>query len=146
MNVDEGPNQSGLSRLRREKLWAGDIMGNGNTKLVWSDDPKDKERVESKGAKKKSDQAPMETVQSRNWVAVFRLEKAGRNGKTVTVIDQLPKQEIFLRDLCKELKSKCGTGGTYSTEGKEGLIEIQGDKRDAIKAIFDKKNIRYKGM
>lgn len=81
-----------------------------------------------------------------NWVAVFRIEKSGRGGKTVTVIDQLPKEEIFLKELCKELKDKCGSGGTYSTTGKEGLIEIQGDKRDAIKAIFDKKQYRYKGM
>jgi translation initiation factor 1 len=79
-------------------------------------------------------------------VAVFRLEKNGRGGKTVTVIDMLPKQEIFLRELCKELKSKCGSGGTYSTAGKEGVIEIQGDKREAIKAIFDKKSFKYKGM
>lgn len=120
-------------------------MSSNNTKLVWSDDPKDKENVETK-SKKKIEEVSSETIQSRNWVAVFRIEKGGRNGKTVTVIDQLPKQEIFLRDLCKELKSKCGTGGTYSLEGKEGLIEIQGDKRAAIKTIFDKKNIRYKGM
>jgi translation initiation factor 1 len=85
-------------------------------------------------------------LQSTNWVAVFRLEKNGRGGKTVTVIDQLPKQEIFLRDLCKELKSKCGSGGTYSLEGKEGVIEIQGDKRDAIKAIFTARGYRFKGM
>lgn len=81
-----------------------------------------------------------------NWVAVFRIEKSGRGGKTVTVIDQLPKEEIFLRELCKELKNKCGSGGTYSMAGKEGLIEIQGDKREAIKAIFEKKQYRYKGM
>lgn len=107
---------------------------NSNYKSVWSDDPKDQKKAEE--AEKK---AP-------NWIAVFRIEKNGRGGKTVTVIDMLPKQEIFLRDLCKELKSKCGSGGTYSTAGKEGVIEIQGDKRDAIKAIFDKKGYKYKGV
>ena len=81
-----------------------------------------------------------------NFVAIFRIEKNGRGGKTVTVIDNLPKQEVFLRDLTKELKTKCGTGGTYSTEGREGLIEIQGDKRVQIKAIFDKLGYKYKGM
>jgi translation initiation factor 1 (eIF-1/SUI1) len=30
--------------------------------------------------------------------------------------------------------------------GKEGLIEIQGDKRVQIKAIFDQKAYKYKGM
>lgn len=120
--------------------------GGSNTKLVWSDDPKDKARLEADSGKAKAPQASDEFVKSFNWVAVFRLEKSGRGGKTVTVIDQLPKQEIFLRDLCKELKNKCGTGGTYSLEGKEGLIEIQGDKRAPIKAIFDKKGFKYKGM
>ncbi len=63
----------------------------------------------------------------------------------MTVIDQLPKQEIFLRDLTKELKQKCGSGGTYSTAGKEGVIEIQGDKREMIRAFLEKKNIKTKG-
>ena len=64
----------------------------------------------------------------------------------MTVIDNLPKQDLFLRELTKELKNKCGSGGTYSLDGKEGLIEIQGDKRPQIKAIFDKKGYKYKGM
>jgi translation initiation factor 1 len=118
----------------------------GTTKLVWSDDPKDKARLEADNGKAKPVEASNEHIKSFNWVAVFRIEKGGRGGKTVTVIDQLPKQEIFLRDLYKELKAKCGVGGTYSTEGKEGLIEIQGDKRDAIKAIFTKKGFKFKGM
>lgn len=118
----------------------------GNSTLVWSDDPKDKARLEAESGKAKTKEASDDFVRSTNWVAVFRMEKSGRGGKTVTVIDQLPKQEIFLRDLCKELKNKCGSGGTYSLEGKEGLIEIQGDKRDAIKAIFTKKGFRFKGM
>lgn len=115
-----------------------------NSKLVWSDDPKDKLKVEGKGAVKQP--VKQEAVESRNFVAVFRIEKNGRGGKIVTVIDQLPKNEIFLKDLCKEIKSKCGVGGTYSMAGKEGLLEIQGDKRDQIKALFDKKSIKYKGM
>jgi translation initiation factor 1 len=112
-----------------------------NTKLVWSDDPKDQEKLNPK-------QTDSDThgLKSNNFVAVFRLEKNGRGGKTVTVIDQLPKQELFLKELTKEIKSKCGVGGTYSLEGKEGLIEIQGDKRVQVKALFDKKGFKYKGM
>lgn len=115
-----------------------------NSKLVWSDDPKDQLKVEGKSAIKQP--LKQEAVESRNFVAVFRIEKNGRGGKTVTIIDQLPKNEIFLKDLCKEIKSKCGVGGTYSMDGKEGLLEIQGDKRDQIKSLFDKKSIKYKGM
>ena len=116
-----------------------------NTRLVWSDDPKDKGNVDD-GKKKRPEQAPLEYVASSQWVAVFRIEKGGRGGKTVTVIDQLPKHETFLSSLCKELKSKCGSGGTYALKNGGGVIEIQGDKRTAIKAIFDKKGYRYKGM
>lgn len=114
--------------------------------LVWSDDPKDKCPTCGK-LKTECKCKPVEEKQkSYNFVAIFRLEKSGRGGKTVTVIDNLPKQEIFLKELCKELKNKCGTGGTYLMDGKEGIIEIQGDKRMQIKAIFDKKNFKYKGM
>ena len=114
--------------------------------MVWSDDPKDK--CPKCGALKS--QCTCISTQSRDssykFVAIFRLEKNGRGGKTVTVVDNLPKQEVFLKELTKELKAKCGSGGTYSLEGKEGLIEIQGDKRQQIKAIFDKKGYKYKGM
>jgi translation initiation factor 1 len=114
--------------------------------LVWSDDPKDKcpkcQQLKNQCKCKKID-VPLKEYK---FIAIFRLEKNHRAGKTVTVIDNLPKQELFLKELTKELKNKCGTGGTYSTEGKEGLIEIQGDKRPQIKAIFDKKGYKYKGM
>ena len=79
------------------------------------------------------------------FVAVLRIEKSGRAGKTVTVIDQLPKIEIFLRELTSELKKKCGAGGTYLTDGKEGVIEIQGDRREMIRALFEKKGFNVKG-
>jgi translation initiation factor 1 len=114
-----------------------------NSKLVWSDDPKDQKLLNPEPENPLSTE---ETLKKYKFVAVFRLEKNGRGGKTVTVIDNLPKQEIFLRDLCKELKSKCGVGGTYSTAGKEGVIEIQGDKRVQIKEIFTKKGFQFKGM
>lgn len=116
-----------------------------NTKLVWSDDPKDKSLVEPR--KNKMPVVPnVPLVVGGDWTAVFRIEKGGRGGKIVTVIDRLPKHETFLRDLCKELKSKVGSGGTYSIDAEGGTIEIQGDKRLAIKTIFDKKGYRYKGM
>ncbi|MGZ3730729.1 MAG: hypothetical protein ACXVCG_15980 [Bdellovibrionota bacterium] len=80
------------------------------------------------------------------FVAVLRLEKQGRGGKTVTVIDRLPKQELFLKELCTELKKKCGTGGTYITTGADGVIEIQGDQREKIRAVFAARGITVRGM
>lgn len=85
-------------------------------------------------------------VKSYKFVAVLRLEKQQRGGKTVTVIDRLPKQELFLKELTSELKKKCGTGGTYITSGKDGVIEIQGDQRERIRALLQAKGIQVKGM
>lgn len=118
-----------------------------NTRLVYSTDPKDnKVCPRCKELQPECQCQPEEAVISRNFVVKFRLEKNGRGGKTVTVLDGFPKNELFLRDLTKELKAKCGVGGTYSLDGKEGLIEIQGDKRDQIKRILDSKLIKYKGV
>ncbi len=77
-----------------------------------------------------------------NFVAKLKVESRG--GKVVTLIDDLPKQEIFLRDLAAELKKKCGSGGTYSMSGKEGRVEIQGDKREMIRSLLEKKGFNVK--
>jgi translation initiation factor 1 len=123
-----------------------ELKKDSGSSVVWSDDPKDK--CPGCGALLSQCQCKKAELPLKQYkfIAVFHLEKNGRGGKTVTVIDQLPKNEIFLKDLTKELKSKCGAGGTYLMDGKEGVIEIQGDKRIAIKALFDKKGFKYKGM
>lgn len=117
-----------------------------NSVLVWSDDQKDK--CAKCGAVLSQCRCKViePTLKTYKFVAVFRLEKKGRGGKVVTVIDQLPKNEIFLRNLTKEIKSKCGAGGTYLMDGKEGVIEIQGDKHLQIKALFTQKGFKFKGL
>ena len=117
-----------------------------NTKLVYSTDPKDQKTLVDEGKPAGPSESALNSVKSRNFVAIFRIEKNGRGGKTVTVIDGLPKVEPFVKELTKQLKSKCGVGGSCSFDGKDALIEIQGDKRDAIKKIFDAMGIKYKGM
>ena len=77
--------------------------------------------------------------------AVLRLEKKGRGGKAVTVVDRLPKNETYLKNLAALLKKKCGSGGTFLMDGADGVIEIQGDKRDLIRQILAQENIRTKG-
>lgn len=57
-------------------------------------------------------------------------ETKGRRGKGVTLITGLPLDDSGLRALAKELKQRCGTGGTV----KGGVIEIQGDHRDLLAA------------
>jgi translation initiation factor 1 len=43
------------------------------------------------------------------------MEKKGRAGKSVTVVDGLPPNEAFLKELCQELKRACGVGGTVAS-------------------------------
>lgn len=57
-------------------------------------------------------------------------ETKGRKGKGVTLITGLPLGDDKLKDLARDLKQKCGSGGTV----KDGVIEIQGDHRDALVA------------
>jgi translation initiation factor 1 len=58
----------------------------------------------------------------------IRRETKGRNGKGVTVITGVPLEDTALQALGKQLKTRCGTGGTV----KDGQIEIQGDHRDLL--------------
>ena len=74
-------------------------------------------------------------------VARLRIEKAGRGGKTVTVVDGLPRNRAFLASLAAELKRACGAGGTVS----EDRVEIQGDHRDALRALLGRKGFQVKG-
>lgn len=55
-------------------------------------------------------------------------ETKGRAGKGVTVITGVPLNSDELEKLGKQLKQRCGTGGTV----KNGAIEIQGDHRDLL--------------
>lgn len=59
-------------------------------------------------------------------------ETSGRKGKGVTVISGVPLPPDDLKSLARELKQKCGTGGTL----KDNVIEIQGDHRDALIALL----------
>ena len=74
-------------------------------------------------------------------VANLRLEKAGRGGKSVTVVDALPRNRRFLSDLAAELKRACGSGGAVG----EGAVELQGDHRARLRALLAAKGWRVQG-
>src|SRR5512140_3842106 len=83
---------------------------------------------------------PHERVPDRP-VAKLRVEKAGRGGKTVTVVFGLPRNEAFLKELAQELKRACGTGGTATDDG----VELQGDIRDRVRERLREKGFQVKG-
>ena len=74
-------------------------------------------------------------------VARLRIEKAGRRGKTVTVIESLPRNKAFLKELATELKRACATGGKII----EDRIEIQGDHRERLRELLEAKGWVVKG-
>ncbi len=84
-------------------------------------------------------------VASRNFVATLKLDTQSRRGKTVTVIGGLPKNQLFLEAMTKELKGRCGAGGSIDVSGKDGVVEIQGDQREKIRAYLAAESITVKG-
>ena len=74
-------------------------------------------------------------------VAKLRMEKKGRGGKMVTVVDGLPRNAAFLKDLSHELKKVCGTGGAVA----DGTVELQGDLRERVRGFLAKKGFVVKG-
>ena len=72
-------------------------------------------------------------------VRVGRSSK-GRKGKPVTTISGLPLDDAGLRDLARELKQLCGSGGTL----RDGVIEIQGEHRDSLVEALRERGIEAK--
>ena len=67
-------------------------------------------------------------------------ETKGRKGKGVTLISGVPLGAEALAALTKELKQRCGSGGTV----KDGMIEIQGDHRDRLLGELQSRGYRVK--
>ena len=73
--------------------------------------------------------------------AKLRIEKAGRGGKTVSVVYGLPQNAPFLKELCQDLKRTCGTGGAVV----DGTVQLQGDLRERIRSVLLERGIAVKG-
>lgn len=69
-------------------------------------------------------------------------ETKGRKGKGVTLITGLILDQPDLKKLAKQLKQRCGSGGTV----KDGIIEIQGDHRETLIEELRKQGWTVKGM
>lgn len=109
-------------------------MTDPNSRLVYSTE-KPVPRKEKPAAR-----APATPVDPATCRAVVRLDRKGRGGKSVTVVEglQLPAEESD--KLLKRLKSRFGTGGAV----KGNALEIQGDRCDAIMAELVKIGYRPK--
>lgn len=69
-----------------------------------------------------------ETLEKQQQKLRVSIEKKGRGGKTVTLINGFIGKEDDLKELGKLLKTKCGVGGS----AKDGEIIIQGEFKQRI--------------
>ncbi|APD47668.1 translation initiation factor [Synechococcus sp. CS-602] len=78
-------------------------------------------------------------ARSQQRVRVQRT-KAGKGGKTVTVITGLELSDSEASGLLKRLKTSAGSGGTL----KQGQIELQGDQLAIALATLSQEGFRPK--
>lgn len=85
---------------------------------------------------------PKAAVQRPKGDGIVRIQKqtSGRKGKGVCLISGIDADDATLASIAAELKKKCGCGGAV----KEGIIEIQGDKRELLKSLLEAKGMKVK--
>jgi len=105
------------------------MMNGDNSRLVYSTDTGRIKQEEVKPQRAKGD-----------GVVRIQRQTSGRKGKGVCLITGVDLDDAALDKLAAELKKKCGCGGSV----KEGVIEIQGDKRDLLKQLLEAKGMKVK--
>ena len=104
-------------------------MSHDNSRLVYSTDTGRITEPEVKPQRPKGD-----------GIVRIQRQTSGRKGKGVCLITGIDQDDAELTKLAAELKKKCGCGGAV----KDGVIEIQGDKRDLIKSLLEAKGMKVK--
>jgi translation initiation factor 1 len=105
------------------------MRNDSNSRLVYSTDSGRIEPSKTKAERPKGD-----------GIVRIQRQTSGRKGKGVCLILGLSLDDAALDKLAAELKKKCGCGGSV----KEGVIEIQGDKRELLKQLLEEKGHKVK--
>ncbi|BEM09375.1 translation initiation factor [Serratia marcescens] len=105
------------------------MMNDDNSRLVYSTDTGRIKQEEVKPQRAKGD-----------GIVRIQRQTSGRKGKGVCLITGVDLDDAALDKLAAELKKKCGCGGSV----KEGVIEIQGDKRELLKQLLEAKGMKVK--
>ncbi|HDT4050852.1 TPA: stress response translation initiation inhibitor YciH [Enterobacter bugandensis] len=104
-------------------------MTDSNSRLVYSTESGRIDEPKTKAERTKGD-----------GIVRIQRQTSGRKGKGVCLITGIDLDDAELNKLAAELKKKCGCGGAV----KDGIIEIQGDKRDLIKSLLEAKGMKVK--
>ncbi|HGH4686120.1 stress response translation initiation inhibitor YciH [Enterobacter bugandensis] len=104
-------------------------MTDSNSRLVYSTESGRIDEPKTKAERPKGD-----------GIVRIQRQTSGRKGKGVCLISGIDLDDAKLNKLAAELKKKCGCGGAV----KDGIIEIQGDKRDLIKSLLEAKDMKVK--
>lgn len=87
-----------------------------------------------------AEQDDQQRLAALDGIVRLRRETSGRKGKGVTTVSGVPLAEAELKILAKALKKRCGSGGAL----KDGVIEVQGDHRETLKAELERQGFRVK--
>ncbi|QDX29805.1 stress response translation initiation inhibitor YciH [Dickeya poaceiphila] len=104
-------------------------MRDDNSRLVYSTEIGRIDEPAQKAARPKGD-----------GIVRIQRQTSGRKGKGVCLITGVDLDDSALEALAAELKKKCGCGGAL----KDGVIEIQGDKRDQLKQLLEARGMKVK--
>ncbi|WP_455819348.1 stress response translation initiation inhibitor YciH [Pseudomonas cerasi] len=104
-------------------------MADDNSRLVYSTETGRIDEPKAVAARPKGD-----------GIVRIQRQTSGRKGKGVCLISGIDLDDAELNKLAAELKKKCGCGGAL----KDGVIEIQGDKRDLLKTLLEAKSFKVK--
>ncbi|BAZ09621.1 translation initiation factor SUI1 [Calothrix sp. NIES-4071] len=106
--------------------------GNSSDGLAW--------REFGDGVNSAAFERPVEELPKELQNLRVQATRAGRKGKTVTVITGFQAKPETLQALLKQLKTQCGTGGAL----KESEIEIQGEHKQKLLEILTKMGYKVK--
>ena len=108
-------------------------MSKNESRTVWSSNQGDLRKQENRSRHVKSLPPNQQTV-------YLHRDSKGRGGKAVTLVKKLVLAEEDLKQLAKQLKQVCGSGGTV----KDDVIEIQGEHREKIAEALVKMGYKVK--
>jgi translation initiation factor 1 len=89
------------------------------------------------GATRAAPPAPSARSAPKPARAVVRMERKGRGGKEVTVVEKLGLGDKELEAWCRELKQALGCGGAVDGDA----IVLQGDLRARVPAVLTAKGV-----